>query len=212
MKYQKSLFTCLLAMGLCTSSFAAEQTLDVGTANFTACLSDSKMGKQEQASFESLKKQMATLLEDTEKQINELSAKFNDSEYMDGLSPEAEAELKGKMRVLNEDMSRYQNQYYQVLNQANMRIMQSLGSMVNQAAEKVAKDKHLKMVINKDACFFTAPSLEVTNLIIAEMDKMYEQESKKQQAAVNAPTPNTVAPQAAPKQTAKADEKGNGKK
>lgn len=202
MKYPKSIFTALLALGLCTSSFAAEQSFEIGTANFAECLTNSKMGKQEQASFESLKKQMGTLLEETEKQINDLSAKFNDSEYMDGLSPEAETELKTKMQALHEDMSRYQNQYYQVLNQANMRIMQTLGNTINQAAEKVAKDKHLKMVLNKDACFFTAPSLEVTNLIIAEMDKMYEQEGKKQQAAANAP-----APQAAPKQTAKADEK-----
>ena len=61
---------------------------------------------------------MASLLEDTEKQINELATKFNDPEFLDALSPEAEEELKNKFRSLNEDLNRYQNQYYQVLNQS----------------------------------------------------------------------------------------------
>jgi Skp family chaperone for outer membrane proteins len=50
---------------------------------------------------------------------------------------------------------RTQNQYYQVLNQANMKIMQVVGATINTAAEKVAKDKKINMIVNKDACFFT---------------------------------------------------------
>src|SRR5580698_1424612 len=107
----------LAAIGLSTAAFA-EPAPNVGIVNFGTCVSDSKLGKQEQASFESLKKQMATLLEDTEKQLSDLTAKFNDPEYLDGLSPEAEEELKNKFRTLNEELGRYQNQYYQVMNQA----------------------------------------------------------------------------------------------
>lgn len=174
----------LIAAAMTTSAFAA----DFGIVNFGTCVSDSKLGKQEQASFESLKKQMTTLLEDTEKQLNELSAKFNDPEYLDGLSPEAEDELKNKFRTLSEEMSRYQNQYYQVMNQANMRIMQIMANNINTASEKVAKDKKLSMVVNKDACFFYNPALDITNLIITEMDKGFaEAEAKKQTAAAEKP-------------------------
>ena len=173
----------LAAIGLSTAAFSAEPTTSFGIVNFGTCVSDSKLGKQEQASFESLKKQMSSLLEDTEKQINELAAKFNDPEYLDGLSPEAEEELKNKFRTLNEELGRYQNQYYQVMNQANMRIVQTLGASINTAAEKVAKDKKLNMVVNKDACFYYTPDRDVTTSVIAEMDKNFAQDSKKQASA-----------------------------
>lgn len=163
----------LTTLGLCTSAFGAEMAGNFGIVNFGTCASDSKIGRQEQASFEALKKQMSALLEDTEKQLNEMSAKFNDPEYLDGLSPEAEEELKNKFRTLNEELNRYQNQYYQVMNQANMRIIQTISSSVNTAAEKVAKEKKFNMVVNKDACFFYNPDLDVTPLIIAEMDKNF---------------------------------------
>ncbi len=177
----------LAALGLSTAAFSAESAPSFGIVNFGTCVSDSKLGKQEQASFETLKKQMSTLLEDTEKQINELSAKFNDPEYLDGLSPDAEEELKNKFRTLNEELSRYQNQYYQVMNQANMRIIQTLGTSINTASEKVAKDKKLTMVVNKDACFYYTPDRDVTNFVIAEMDKNFVQDSKKQANAETAP-------------------------
>lgn len=173
------------ALGLSTQIFSETQAA-VGVVNFATCVTDSKVGKQEQASFDSLKKQMGSLLEDTEKQLTEISQKFNDPEYMDGLSPEAEEEMKNKYRALSEEMSRYQNQYYQVLNQANMRIMQTISGVINTASEKVAKDKHLSVVINKEACFFFSPQLEITPLIVAEMDKSYEQELKNQAAAAPA--------------------------
>jgi outer membrane protein len=174
----------LIVTALTTAAFSAENVLNYGIVNFGTCVSDSKLGKQEQASFESLKKQMTVLLEDTEKQLNELSTKFNDPEYLDGLSPEAEEELKVKFRTLNEELSRYQNQYYQVMNQANMRIMQTLAAGINSASEKVAKDKKLSMVVNKDACFYFTPALDVTNLVIVEMDKSFApQEAKKPVAA-----------------------------
>jgi outer membrane protein len=175
--------TLLIAMALTTAAFSAETVPSFGIVNFGTCVSDSKLGKQEQASFESLKKQMANLLEETEKQLNEMAAKFNDPEYLDGLSPEAEEELKNKFRTLNEELSRYQNQYYQVMNQANMRVMQTLAVSINTASEKVAKDKKLSMVVNKDACFYFTPALDVTQFVVTEMDKNFAQESKKQAAA-----------------------------
>jgi outer membrane protein len=157
-------------------------------------VSDSKLGKQEQAAFESLKKQMTSLLEDTEKQINELATKFNDPEFLDSLSPEAEEEFKNKFRSLNEDLNRYQNQYYQVLNQSNMKVIQTISGSINAASEKVAKDKKLSLVVNKDACFFTSSALDITALIVAEMDRIHDQTAK-QQPAVSTPAQQTAAQQ-----------------
>jgi len=173
---RKYLFVTLACLGFCTGGFAGSTPKSsVGVVNFTSCMAESKLGKQEQASFESLKNQMTSLLQDTEKQMQELNAKRNDPEYMDGLSPEAEDEMMNKLRALNEDMGRLQNQYYQVLNQANMKVVQTLGGNIQKAAQKVADNKKLTMVINKEACFFSAPTLDVTNLVIAEMDRDFDQ-------------------------------------
>jgi outer membrane protein len=174
-------FLTAILCGLIASSagYAADAPSSIGVVSFTNCLSDSKLGKQEQSSFDSLKNQMTSLLEDTEKQLNDIAAKFNDPEYLDGLSPQAEEELKTKFRTLSEEMNRYQNQYYQVLNQANMRIMQTVSTGINAASEKVAKDKKLTVVVNKDACFYFSPALDVTSQVVVEMDKNYEQETKK---------------------------------
>ena len=170
-----------LALTATSATFADNNTF--GIVNFASCITDSKLGKEEQSAFENLKKQMTDHLETTEKQLNELAAKFNDADYMDGLSPEAEDELKNKIRNLNEELMRTQNQYYQVLNQANMKIMQVVGATINTAAEKVAKDKKINMIVNKDACFFHNPTMDITNLVIAEMDKNYEIDAKKSKAA-----------------------------
>lgn len=182
----------VLATGLTTSVFAADAP-SIGVVNFSSCVTDSKLGKQEQSSFEALKKQMSTLLEDTEKQLNDIAAKMNDPEYLDGLSPEAEDEMKNKFRFLSEEMNRYQNQYYQILNQANMKIIQTISNGINSASENVAKKNKLTVVVNKDACFYYSPALDVTTQVVSEMDKTFELDAKKQASAPAAAPANTEA-------------------
>ncbi|HEY2810579.1 MAG TPA: OmpH family outer membrane protein [Rhabdochlamydiaceae bacterium] len=178
---------------LSTAPAIAAESPSVGVVNFTTCISNSKLGKQEQSAFESLKKQMSTLLEDTEKQLNDLAAKFNDPEFVDSLSPEAEEEFKAKFRSLNEDLNRYQNQYYQVLNQSNMKLVQTMHSNVNVASEKIAKSQKLALIVNKDACFFISEALDVTDLVVNEMDKTYDQLAQQQQSANTAPGTQAIA-------------------
>lgn len=182
---RRFILSTLFLLSLSTAAFAGDAPAqqNIGIVDFAKCVTDSKPGKQEQSSFEALKNQMTTLLQDTEKQLNDISSKFNDPEYLDGLSPEAEEELKVKFRTLSEEMNRYQNQYYQVLNQANMRVVQTLSTMINTASENVAKEKRLNVVLNKEACFFFNDKLDVTPFVIAEMDKAYEVEMKKQGSA-----------------------------
>ncbi|MBX9924260.1 MAG: OmpH family outer membrane protein [Rhabdochlamydiaceae bacterium] len=169
---KKWIFLTCLAAG---SLSAAES---VGVVNFADCVTNSKVGQEEQARFDGMKKQLGTHLEQTEKEMNDLASKLNDPEYLDGLSPEAEKDLKEKIARLNEEFSRYQNQYYQVLNQANMKVVQLISSKVNAASELIAKDKKLTLVLHKDVCFFYSSPLDITVDVIAHMDKAYEQEKK----------------------------------
>jgi outer membrane protein len=172
-QYKKWLIAACLAA---TSLSASEK---IGVVNFSTCVAESKAGKAEQANFDGMKKQLESHLEKTEKELNELASKLNDPDYMDGLSPEAENELKAKIKKLNDELMQYQNQYYQVMNQAHMKVLQSLSSKITAASEQVAKDKKLELVLHKDACFFYADNLDVTKSVIEKMDKAFEQESKK---------------------------------
>ena len=83
--------------------------------DFKECVEGSKLGKQEQSTFENLKKQMEKALEEQEKTLTDLATKLNDTDYLDSLTPEAETELKRKFRALNQEMNQVQSQYYQTL-------------------------------------------------------------------------------------------------
>ncbi len=174
-------FRVLLVLTLLSVSsglLALDSSIVIGVVNFATCVTESKYGKYEQEQLEKVRGQWNTILEETEKELKEISAKFEDQEYLDSLSPEAEEELKVKYKALNEDMMKYQNQLYQVLNQANYFFLQKMANSISKASEVVAKDKHLDMVMNKEACFYHKPNMEVTQLVISQMDKNFEVDSK----------------------------------
>jgi outer membrane protein len=190
---KRYLVTAFILAGLQLS--AADQK--VGIVNVENIVTETKLAKQEQSSFETMRKQFASLLEDTEKQLRDINDKLQDKDYLDGLSPEAELEMKNKFAQLNEEMQRYNQQYYQFIQQGQQKMIQIVFGGLGQAAEKIAASKGYTMILNKQACFYSAPTLDVTTDMIKEMDKNYDEEAKKQ--AVSAP----VAPAAAVKEETK---------
>lgn len=190
---KRYLVTAFILAGLQLS--ATEQK--VGIVNMENVFMETKLGKQEQASFETMRKQFASLLEDTEKQLRDLNDQLSDKDTLDGLSPESEAEMKNKFAQLSEEMNRYQQQYYQFMQQGQHKIMQAVFGGITQASEKLAAAKGYTMILNKQACFYSAPTLDVTTDMIKEMDKNFEEEAKKQAAAAPAPA---AAPQVEAKQ------------
>lgn len=168
------------ALVLCsaTPQNGANSPLKISVVNFKTCVELSKMGKQEQASFEAMKKQMETALEEKEKVINEIAQKSQDPDYLDSLTPEAETELKRKFRALSQEITGLQNQYYQALSQANVKIVQKLSETVAKASAKVAKDNKIDIVLNEEASFFYSPDLDISSKVVAVMDQIHEQESK----------------------------------
>lgn len=202
------LLITILALGLTGGRISAvEASIMVGVVNFSTCITESKYGKNEQTQLESIKSQWSSLIEETEKELKSVAAKMEDQEYVEGLSPEAEEELKVKYKALNEDMAKYQNQLYQVLNQANYFFIQKMASYISKASEQVAQEKNLQYVLNKEACFFNKPELEVTKLVIAKMDINYEKDVKSKKIseneAIKAPAPKETAVKEASKEPAK---------
>lgn len=150
----------------------------VGLVNFKLCVEQSKLGKQEEAFFESMKKQMEGVVEEKEKTLNDLANKLNDPDQLDLMSPEAETELKRKFRALSQEMSQLQTQYYQTLNQANFKIVQKISEVVTKASARVAKEQNLDIVMNDETCFYTNSALDISSLVVKQMDTIFEEEAK----------------------------------
>ena len=177
---RKFFLSSAVALGVLASPAIAAESSALGVVNFASCLAESKSGKKEQENMESMRRQMSSLVEDTEKQLREIATKFEDSEYLDSLSPKAEEELKVKFQTLQEDLQRYQQQFYQVLNHAQYQMLQKMSGTISKAAKEVADLKNLDYVINKEACFYIRSDLDVTAAVISEMDKNFDLETKAQ--------------------------------
>lgn len=180
--YGTACFLAALMFFSPSASFAApsnsKQNLNVGLVNFKECIEQSKIGKQEQQTFEAMKKQMESILEDKEKALNEIAVKFNDPDYLDSLAPEAETEMKRKFRTQGQELQQQQQQYYQLLTQANYKIVQKLSDTITNASKEVAKEKNLDIVLNEESCFYCSPDLNISKFVIAKMDDSYDKEQK----------------------------------
>jgi outer membrane protein len=170
-----------------SSTFEQKKPPRIASVNFKTCVEKSKLGQKEQSSFEAMKKQMETILEEKEKALTDVASKFNDIDYLDSLSPEAEAELKRQFRTLNQEFNQQQNQFYQQLSQTNMQVIQKLNDAVTKAAEEVAKKNQIDIVLNQDGCFFCVAGIDISNLVVRVMDETYEKESKDAKPSASLP-------------------------
>lgn len=181
MRIKHHLFT-LVALVAAFSMEAGVKGSSFGIVNYETCIEESKYGKQEKESFDSLKQQMISMLSDTEKQLNEVAQKLQDQDYIDGLSPDGEQELKNRFQALSEELNRYQNQFYQVLNQAHMKLIHTMQTRISAASEVVAKDYKIPLILNRNAVFFYDEKYDITNIIVTQLDKTFETDQKLSQA------------------------------
>ncbi len=164
----------LLLMFLCAGAFAKDAS--IGVVNFQTCIMESKYGKYEQEQLEKVKKQWSSLIEDTEKQFKDVSSKLEDTEFLESLSADAKKELQEKQQGLGNDLSKYQSQLYQMLNQAQYFFIQKMFANISKASEEVAKKNNLKMLINKEAFFYAEDDMDKTTMVIAEMNETFAKE------------------------------------
>jgi len=171
----------LFILSFCCLSFKgfAQEDMFYGIVNFSNCLMESKYGKQEQEAFENITNQFTTLINDIEKEIKDIKAKLNDSEFMDTLSPQAEQDFKDRLSDLHTEVERYQNQYVQVAQQANEHFIQTMKHHVSKASDAVAKKKNLSMVMHESTCLFYQPGFDITCDVIEEMNKNFDKDNQK---------------------------------
>jgi outer membrane protein len=160
--------------------------LKVGVVNFRKVVENSKQGKQQQATFEGMKSQMESLLQEKEKSLKEIASKLNDQDYLDGLTPEAENDLKFKYRSLSQEMAQSQQQFLQSLQQANVKIVQMLTEEVSKVAGEVAQAKNLDIVLNEDSAFYAKSALDLSDKVVQKMNENFEREAKKRETVTDA--------------------------
>lgn len=161
---------------LCSATTAPAAGINIRYVNFKECVESSEMGKLEQNQLDQMKKQMEASLEGKEKELTALAEKLNDVDYLDSLSPEAETDLKRKFRALNQEMGTLQNQYYQTLQQTNYKILQKMHQAVAGASNEVARAQKIDLIVNEDVCFHKNSELDITSLVVSEMNKNYQKQ------------------------------------
>ncbi|MCE2982925.1 MAG: OmpH family outer membrane protein [Parachlamydia sp.] len=182
----RSIYQWLLGIAGCTfalcSPLAAEQhgtgTVKMGVVNTKKCLEDSKLGKQVQANFEKMKKQMESILQEKERDLEEIESKLNDDDYMDSISEDAASELKRKKRTLRAEGMQLQNQYIQTLQQANMKIVQELTEAISKASGQVAQDQTFDAIFSDEALTYYRETLDLTDKIVTQMNINFDKDQK----------------------------------
>ncbi len=163
------------------SSLCAEGVIPtLGVVDFDICATDSKVGKEESTSFSTLQSNAMKDMQAMEKERQELAEKLKDQDYLDGLSPEAQTELQQKMQNQQMKMQLAGENYEKTLRQTYQNMEEKLSANIKTAAEKVAQEKKLDMVIPSRLCIYSIPTLNVTAEVIKKMDEFSDKAPKEQ--------------------------------
>lgn len=155
-------------------AFAASSTSTIGIVNLRRCLEESALGKKESAEFEKMKKQFSNSMGKMEEELSSIYSKLQDDDYMEGLSESAATELRKKFEELSAEYNTAQGQYYQILNQSNLKRMQKIMDEVKKASEIVRVQEGLSALLNEDVVLAIDASADKTDDIIKILDDSFQ--------------------------------------
>lgn len=172
------LFKFLVATSMLTSvSFANGSQPKIGIVSIRTCLEESNQGTEGRKTLESMNKQMTESLQETDKQLGEITSKLNNDDFRDSLTPEAEAELQNNYNALAQERELKRAQFSQQLSQAQMMLIQQLMEKVSAASKEVASNKGLDLVLHEDAVTYFGSQHDITKPVIAQMNSQSDEES-----------------------------------
>lgn len=181
MNLRKLFIAAIATSSLCWSaSLPAEETQhSVGVVNFRKCAESSKQGKEEIAALEETKKQISSFRDGKMEELESIVAKLQDPDFLDSIAEEEENKLKERFQHLNQELSQFENQYFQMLHQASAEFEKSISASINHASESVANEKGLSLIVRNDICSFYGTGLDVTDEIVTTMDAKFDTDMKK---------------------------------
>ncbi|MCI5641975.1 MAG: OmpH family outer membrane protein [Chlamydia suis] len=161
-------FLLFISLSLVSSpAFAASSTSTIGIVNLRRCL-------EESAEFEKMKKQFSNSMGKMEEELSSIYSKLQDDDYMEGLSESAATELRKKFEELSAEYNTAQGQYYQILNQSNLKRMQKIMEEVKKASEIVRVQEGLSALLNEDVVLAVDASADKTDDIIKILDDSFQ--------------------------------------
>ncbi len=178
---KKALILGVIAASLALSApvmAADEKPLQVGMVDFRRCLEESKFGKSEQSQLEALRKQLTGTLQGSERELTDLATKLRDPDYLDSLSNEAEEQLKVRFQTLSQEMQQQQQQFYQIANQAEYKLMTDLSTEVMAASQKVAREGDVDLILREDTAFYFPKAMDLTTKVVAVMDSNFSEDGE----------------------------------
>ncbi|SYX08964.1 Outer membrane protein,Outer membrane protein (OmpH-like) [Chlamydia poikilotherma] len=175
-KSLRSVFLALLTLAGTQQVFADNDSLEgnLGVVSLKRCLEESAFGKKETEELENMKEQFSKNSEKMEEELTALYNKLQDEDYIESLSSSAADELRKKFENLSAEYNALQSQYYQMLNQSNMKRVQKLIQEVKKASEVVRVKEGLLAIFNDEVVLSIASSADKTNEIIKILDESFK--------------------------------------
>lgn len=177
-KAKLALAACLLSGSSLiaqTSETSTKPAATHGVVNFNACLTDSKQGIKSRQTMEALNNKLVQSLGDIDKQLADIDAKLNDQNYRDGLSPQADEQLRQSHDKLAQERDAMRTSFSQQFSQTQMSLFQDLMDQVAVASKKIAQRKNLQMIFSGESVTYFDPDLDVTSDIVQELNLTADQ-------------------------------------
>ncbi|WP_194844438.1 OmpH family outer membrane protein [Candidatus Clavichlamydia salmonicola] len=180
---KKVFFSCLLLFFSCTGFCA--NTIDsnlissvnesvIHCVNLKKCVEESLIGKEEKKQIERVKTRLEQNGQRLEEQLDSLSAKMRDEDYLETLSENALDELKKKLSLLHQEYSACQNQYYQMINQANYAMINKVTEQVRLAVEEIIEKNPSTIVLNSEVFFSATSPYDMTSEVLVIMNQKFQ--------------------------------------
>ena len=163
-----------------------------GIVNFNACLTDSKQGIKSRQTMEALNNKLVQSLGEIDKQLADIDSKLNDQNYRDGLSPQADEQLRQSHDKLTQERDAMRSSFSQQFSQTQMSLFQDLMDQVAVASKTIAQKKNLQVVFSGESVTYYDPTLDVTPEIVQELNLSADQ------------SPAVVSPESSPASTSTA--------
>ncbi|ANH79043.1 OmpH family outer membrane protein [Candidatus Chlamydia sanziniae] len=164
----------LFCTGFTILSLSSVAQADIGYVSLKRCLEESALGKKESEELESMKQQFMQNAEKMEEELSSLYGKLQDEDYMESLSETVSEELRKKFENLSAEYNAYQSQYYQTINQSNVKRVQKLIQEVKSASETVREEAKLEAIFNEEAILAISPGTDKTTEIIKILDESFK--------------------------------------
>jgi outer membrane protein len=174
MKSTKIIINSLFIAIFFTAFAYAADALSVGVVNFGTCIEKSYLGKEEKEKLDSLRNEMIAVLEQKQKDFQEVAEKLNNPDYMDTISQDAEAKLQEKAQQLSQELQMISQQTQQALQQAEMKMYQTIRTQINKASEYIAREKNLDFILDEMGTFYCKRPADITQLVISELNRHFQ--------------------------------------